>query len=193
MATVNVILASSSPRRQELLKLIFNKFDVIPSYETEVLQPNLAVDDQPEALAKLKAVSVAKEHQDSLVIGFDTAVIIDNKLLGKPKDKADCKKMLNMLSGKIHNVITGCCMCYKGKIMSFSEKTEVTFRELTDIDIEKYISTGEPMDKAGSYAIQGIGALLVKKINGDFFNVVGLPLSSFNQALGTFYKVAFIE
>lgn len=188
---IRVILASASPRRKEILGLLFKDFDIIPSNETEILQHNIDIDDQAEALAKLKAVSVAKHHQDSLVIGCDTVVIIDNKILGKPKNEEDAKRMLTMLSGRIHNVITGCCMCYKGKMMSFSEKTEVLFRELNENIIEEYISTSEPMDKAGAYAVQGLGALLVKKINGDFFNVVGFPLSSFNQALKTFYEVAF--
>lgn len=190
---LNIILASASPRRKEILGLLFKNFEIIPSKETEILQPNIPVDDQAETLAKLKAVSVAKNYQDSLVIGCDTIVVVDNKILGKPKNEKDAKKMLTTLSDRSHNVITGCCMCYKGKMMSFSEKTEVVFRKLSEEEIDKYITTGEPMDKAGAYGIQGAGALLVKKINGDFFNVVGFPLSSFNQALKTFYKVAFIS
>ncbi len=188
----NIILASASPRRKEILGLLFKNFDIIPSNEKEILQPNILIEDQAEAIAKLKTVSVAKNNQESLVIGCDTAVIIDDKILGKPKSEKDAKRMLSMLSGRTHNVITGCCMCHRGKMMSFSEKTAVSFRTLTEQEIDDYIATGEPMDKAGAYGIQGLGALLVRKIDGDFFNVVGFPLSSFNQALKVFYEVAFI-
>ncbi len=118
-----------------------------------------------------------------MVIGCDTGVFIDNLMLGKPADKSQAKEMLSLLSGRTHKVITGCCIMRGGKTVSFSKVTEVEFYRLSDEEIREYISTGEPMDKAGAYGIQGKGSLLVKKISGDYFNVVGMPIAEIRQRL----------
>ena len=123
---------------------------------------------------------------DDVVIGSDTGVFIDGTMLGKPENKEQAREMLKLLSGKTHKVITGCSVFYKGQNISFSEVTEVEFYHLTDSEIEEYIATGEPMDKAGAYGIQGKGALLIKRIKGDYYNVVGLPVGALKQKLKLF-------
>lgn len=178
-----IILASQSPRRQELLKNIFSDFEVIVSDEPEILPEGTSAEDAPELLARIKAGAVAKAHPDELVIGADTVVILDGELMGKPKDAQDTERMLRALSGKVHTVITGCCVVYHGRIHSFSELTRVRFYPLCDREIEEYIATGEPFDKAGAYGIQGRGSVLVKGIEGDFFNVMGLPVGRLKREL----------
>ncbi len=172
-----VVLASQSPRRKELLAVIFEKFDVVPAKGEEIIDKNVPVFLVPRNLAYNKCREVSQIHSDSLVIGCDTAVIFDNEIMGKPKDKEDAFRMLKQLSGNTHQVISGTAIYYKGQYYSFSCTTDVTFRKLSDGDINDYILTGEPFDKAGAYGIQGEGSLLVEKINGDYFNVVGLPVS----------------
>lgn len=171
------ILASNSPRRQELLKLVINEFKVIPSNIEENVPDGIAPYDSPEYLARLKAEDISVKFPDDTVIGADTSVITADKILGKPKDADEAREMLFMLSGKTHEVITGCAVCRGGKCSSFSSVTEVEFYNLSKREIDDYILTGEPFDKAGAYGIQGKGALLVKKISGDYFNVVGLPVA----------------
>ncbi len=172
-----VVLASQSPRRKELLAVIFKKFDVVPAKGEEIIDKNVSVYLVPQNLAYNKCREVSQIHSDSLVIGCDTAVIFDNEIMGKPKDKEDACRMLKLLSGNTHQVISGTAIYYKGQYYSFSCTTDVTFRKLSDGDIYDYIHTGEPFEKAGAYGIQGKGSLLVEKINGDYFNVVGLPVS----------------
>ncbi len=181
----NVILASASPRRQELLRVIFDDFRVIPSDAEETVPNDITADGTAEYLAKIKAISVAEKYTDSLVIGADTCVVIGEEILGKPKDTADARHMMKLLSGKIHKVITGCAVVKERKITSFSVVTEVEFYPLSDSEIEEYIATSEPYDKAGGYGIQGKASLFVKGIKGDYFNVVGLPLAELNQKLKT--------
>ena len=183
MSNYNVILASASPRRQELLKNIFDKFEIIPADVDETVSENIAVEIRPEKIAKKKALCVAKEHPDSLVIGCDTAVIADGIMLGKPKDENDAVKMLKLLSGRTHKVITGNCLVLGGEIKSFSVVTEVEFYSLTDDDIAAYIATDDWRDKAGAYGIQGKAGLFVKQIKGDYNNVVGLPCAELNLQL----------
>lgn len=178
-----IILASASPRRKELLTVITNNFSVIPSNVEEIIPENLDVDLVPQYLSNLKAQDIARTHPDSLVIGADTSVIIENKILGKPKTKSQAFDMINKLSGKTHFVVTGYTLVLGEKCLSFSEKTAVTFYPLTKIQIEEYINSDEPYDKAGGYGIQGKGSLLVEKIDGDYFNVVGLPLGKLNKAI----------
>lgn len=180
------ILASASPRRKELLKYILPEFECIPADIEEVFPENLSVFDAPEYLAKIKAESLSRKYPDRIIIGSDTAVIINQTMLGKPKDRFDAEKMLKMLSGKTHAVVTGCAIIYGNKKYTFSEKTDVEFYELTDEEISDYISSGEPMDKAGAYGIQELGSRLVKKINGDFFTVMGLPVASLHRKLKSF-------
>lgn len=177
------ILASASPRRKELISIICDDVKIIPADVSEDFSDDIPVTAVPEMLAVKKAVAISKEHPEDTVVGADTSVIIDNEILGKPADKEDAKRMLRLLSGKTHQVITGCAIFKNGRSLSFSETTFVTFYPLSEKEIDAYVETLEPMDKAGSYGIQGYGSLLVKSINGDYFNVVGLPVGKLNKML----------
>ena len=181
-----IILASKSPRRQELIKNITEDFEVVVSPVEEVLPEGLSPEDAPLYLARLKAGAVADEHPDRLVIGADTVVILDGEVLGKPRDRDDARRMLRLLSGKVHTVITGCCLIGGERERGFSQSTKVEFYPLTDGEIDDYIATGEPFDKAGAYGIQGKGMLLVKGIEGDYFNVMGLPVGLLSRELKRF-------
>lgn len=183
---MKIILASASPRRRKLMKLITDDFNVVSTDSDETLPDGINLYKASEYLASLKALSAAQSYPDALIIGCDTTVICDNSILGKPKNREECRKSLEMLSGRTHQVITGCSIVYRNKKTSFSVVTDVTFRNLSDDDIQWYISTDEPYDKAGGYGIQGKGALLVEKINGDYFNVVGLPVSRLNLEIKKF-------
>lgn len=176
-----LILASKSPRRQELLKLITPDFCIKSAETDETLPKGISPQEAVEYLSKLKAQPFA--NATDTVIGADTVVAIDDVILGKPKDEDDAFKMLKMLSGKEHSVFTGVTVISPEKSTTFSVCTKVKFFELTDKEIKSYIATGEPMDKAGAYAIQGRGSLLVEKIDGDYFNVVGLPLSKLSRII----------
>lgn len=180
------ILASASPRRKELFANICKNFEILPSDVEEVIPPDVTIEKVPEILASQKAEDVAARHPKALVIGADTGVFIDGKMLGKPKDRNDAISMLRLLSGNTHKVITGCSIQYGSKKASSSEITEVTFYPLTDEEIENYVDCGECKDKAGAYGIQGKGMLLVKEIKGDYFNVVGLPVGKLNRAIKEF-------
>lgn len=186
---MKIILASSSPRRRELLKLITEDFESISTDVDETLPENTDPFKASEYLSFIKAKAV-EYSSENIVIGCDTTVIIDNKILGKPNNINQCREYLEMLSGRSHKVITACSIVCGDNIRTFSEVTEVTFRTLSNEDIEWYISTGEPFDKAGGYGIQGKGSLLIERINGDYFNVVGLPVSRLNQELKMFIKGA---
>ncbi len=183
---MNIILASASPRRKELLGYAVKSFEVVPAEIDERLPRHIPAEKSAEYLAVKKAEHIAELYPESLVIGSDTVVIIDGEILGKPRDEADAERMLKLLSGKTHAVITGVCIIYGEKKKSFSEKTLVTFYPLSDEEIRGYIATGEPMDKAGAYGIQGAGCVLAEKINGDFFNVVGLPAARLRRELSEF-------
>ena len=175
---MKVILASASPRRQALLQQIGITPLVCPADFAE--DSGTASQAQEVTLhnAAGKCAAVAAKMGDELpVIAADTIVVIDNVILGKPQDAAAAKTMLQRLSGRTHQVMTGVAVCYKGQKMSEVCVTDVSFRQLTAEEIDAYIATGEPMDKAGAYGIQGRGAVLVEKINGCYNNVVGLPLS----------------
>ena len=180
-----VILASKSPRRRELLGLIFRDFDIVPAEGDEVIPEGTAAEKASELLARQKCREVAEKYPEALVIGCDTTVVVGSSMediLGKPKNEQEAAQMLRRLSGTRHKVISGTALSLQGREVSFSEVTEVCFRDLTDAEIADYISTGEPMDKAGAYGIQERGALLVSGIEGDFFNVVGLPVSRIAQS-----------
>ena len=179
----NVILASGSPRRRELLKMIFDDFSVLAADIEEIVPENIKNEDAPEYLAKLKAMNIARENMSSLVIGSDTAVLLDDKILGKPKTRQEAREMLLALSGNTHRVITGCALVIGDIVKSFSVTTEVKFLKLSESEIEEYINSDEPYDKAGGYGIQQKGGLFVEKINGDYFNVVGLPVSMLNRKI----------
>jgi septum formation protein len=173
-----LILASKSPRRSDLLEQAGLKFSVIPSDFDESTVAMSDPDSYVIALAESKAIDISEKHPASWVIGADTIVLIDRNILGKPGSKKEARDMLQRLSGKTHQVLTGYCICCKKKNRFFSEtiKTDVRFKKLSDAEIEWYIQTEEPFDKAGAYAIQGLGTFLVKRINGSYTNVVGLPV-----------------
>jgi septum formation protein len=173
-----LILASKSPRRRYLLKQAGLKFSVIPSSFDESSVRLSSPDVYVRQLAENKAGDISEQYPDSWVIGADTIVFIDGTILGKPGSQAEARTMLKNLSGRTHQVLTGYCICCHRTGRRFSEtlKTDVCFKKLTDREIDWYISSGEPFDKAGAYAIQGIGTFLVKRINGSYTNVVGLPI-----------------
>ena len=173
---MKIILASNSPRRKELLKAYNIKFDVIPSDITEVLCPQLTPAENVMELAKQKALDVYNKCQTPFILAADTVVVYDNQILGKPKDEEDAFRMLKLLSGKTHQVITGVAFLSLEGVESSYEISNVTFKEITDNDILEYIKTNEPMDKSGSYDIKGIGAKFVQSYDGDFDNIVGLPM-----------------
>ena len=179
-----LILASGSPRRRELLSLITDEFEVLVSGCDEFIPEGTPAEKVPAILAEQKALAVAKLRPEDTVIGSDTVVVLNNEIFGKPKDKVHAHAMLKALSGKRHFVYTGVAVAEKGSVRSFVQKTEVEFYELSDETIEKYIATGEPMDKAGAYGIQGKGSVLVKGIIGDYFNVMGLPVAETARFLG---------
>ena len=180
------ILASASPRRKELFKNIKANFEVIPSDIEEIVPEGIDVEDVPEILAAQKAADIAARFPDALVIGADTGVFIDGRMLGKPRDREDAKEMLSLLSGRTHKVITGCSLQLGEKKISFSEVSKVTFYPLSEQEILDYIASGEPDDKAGSYGIQGKGMLLVQSIKGDYFNIVGLPVAKLSRVINDF-------
>lgn len=181
-----IILASSSPRRRELMATAGLEFEIIVKDVDESIPDGTAPIDAAKMTAKKKALAVAAEHSDCVVIGADTIVVADKKILGKPADKADACAMLKMLSGIEHEVITGVCIVCGDKTENFASVSKVKFYELTDEEIEAYVATNEPMDKAGAYGIQGRGCTLVEKIEGDYFNIVGLPVAELNRKLKNF-------
>lgn len=185
---MKIILASASPRRRELLKYIAPEFEVIPADIDETLPGDVPAEKSAEYLAVQKAKHTAKQYPEATVIGSDTVVIIDDKILGKPADEADAARMLKMLSGRTHRVITGVSLARGERSDSFSCVTRVTFYPLSDEEIRGYIATGEPADKAGAYGIQGYGSVLVRGIEGDFFNVMGLPVAALKRRLDDFLK-----
>jgi septum formation protein len=172
-----LILASGSPRRKDLLQNIFIPFEVSASNIEEHILETLPPAQVVEQLAYQKAKDVYQQYNDCVVLGADTLVTLDEKILGKPQSKEDAYGMIHMLSGRTHIVYTGVCIISGEKTKLFHGKTEVKFYSLTDQEIHAYISSGEPYDKAGGYGIQGLGATLVEEIHGDYFNVVGLPLA----------------
>lgn len=171
-------LASQSPRRKELLTLAGLSFEVLVSGCDETVPDGFTAEQTVQHLANLKAEAVLQLCKpEDTVLAADTIVVIDGQILGKPKDKDDAFAMLRSLSGRTHTVMTGVCIANGSKRKEFVSKTDVTFYELTDEEISTYIATGDPMDKAGGYGIQSKGVVLVEKINGDYSNVVGLPLA----------------
>mgnify|MGYP000485008609 CR=1 FL=1 len=173
-----LILASKSPRRRCLLEQVGLQFAVIHSNFDENSIPLSSPESYVRQLAEAKAKDISKRHTDSWIIGADTMVVINDTLLGKPGSRSEARKMLQRLSGKTHQVLTGYCICCEetGRLFSETVKTDVCIKELTDLQIDWYINTEEPFDKAGAYAIQGIGTFLVKHIHGSYTNVVGLPV-----------------
>lgn len=174
-----IILASSSPRRKELLAGLGLEFTVIPSDVSEEIEETYSPEEIVKELAHRKAEAVARQVDQGLIIGSDTIVVLDGEVLGKPRDKAEAFSMLTRLQGREHEVFSGLSII-DAKTYAYEtgfQSTKVLMRGLSDSEIKQYIATDEPMDKAGAYAIQGIGATLVEGINGDYFTVVGLPLA----------------
>jgi septum formation protein len=176
MSGPRVVLASSSPRRRELLTLIGVEHVVMPADVDETALPNEAPAPHADRLARLKASVITSRVPGALVVGADTIVVVDGDILGKPRDADDAAAMLRRLADRAHVVHTAVAVARDGRLASGVESVDVTFRALSDADIARYIATGEPMDKAGAYGIQGFGATLVERIVGDYFAVMGLPL-----------------
>ncbi len=180
---MKLILASKSPRRIELLRQIHGDFMVEPAVGEEIVPAGASPAETVMALAKAKSEEVAARHPEDLVIGSDTIVAIDDKILGKPRDHAHCVEMIRALSGRKHQVYTGVALTRQGSTRCFYDVTQVEFYPLSEEEIAWYASLEEPYDKAGSYGIQGKGSLLVKGISGDYFNVMGLPVAKLAREL----------
>ena len=180
-----MILASRSPRRQELLSVISKDFRVIPAVGEEIIPDGTSPMDAVLLLSRQKAEEIYLQYKGEIIISADTVVAIDDMILGKPHDEEQAFDMLKRLSGRLHTVFTGVCVIFEdGSSDNFAERTDVEFYPLSDKEIRDYIATGEPMDKAGAYGIQEKGALLVRRIDGDFYNVMGLPISKLSRVLG---------
>jgi septum formation protein len=175
--SVTVVLASGSPRRRQLLELIGIEHEVLPSNIDETLRPRETPRRHAERLAREKASAVATREAGKITIAADTIVVVNRKVLGKPRDEDDARRMLSMLSGREHTVITAVAVARGRKLRSAVEEVRVKFRRLRQDEIDAYIATGEPMDKAGAYGIQGFGATIVECVDGDYFSVMGLPLA----------------
>ncbi len=184
-----IVLASASPRRQELLRNAGIAFTVQPADINETPLAGESPRDCAERLAREKALAVSQGRAGDCVLGADTIVVVDGAILGKPRDAIDAVRMLRMLSGRTHAVITGVCLlgpgAGKADALTASETTMVTFGDLSDDEIRDYVATGEPMDKAGAYAIQGIASRWIPRIEGDYSNVVGLPVALVYRMLRT--------
>ncbi|NCB33055.1 MAG: septum formation inhibitor Maf [Erysipelotrichia bacterium] len=178
-----LILASQSPRRRELLEKCGIPFEVCPADIDETINEKGYLPDEIRMLAERKARSVLEKNPTAAVIGSDTIVVIDNEILGKPKDKKDAVRMLKRLSGHTHQVITGICIMSSMREYSNVSISEVTFADLDDQEIEKYADTEEPMDKAGAYAVQGIASRYITRIHGDYYSIMGLPVSMVYEEL----------
>jgi septum formation protein len=176
VSQLSVVLASSSPRRRDLLALIGINHTIEPADTDESLRQGELPEVYAERLARAKAEKIAKVTGGALVIGADTIVVIDDTVLGKPRDVGDAERMLEILSGRSHTVMTAIAVNYGGKTVSAVEMVDVTFRAIGSEEIRAYVATGEPMDKAGAYGIQGYGATIVRRIDGDYFAVMGLSL-----------------
>ncbi len=170
-----LILASASPRRREICDLLGIRYTVCPATGELPMDAQLSPEEAILRVARGKATAVAAAHPQAVVLGADTAVVVDDEILGKPQNEDDAKAMLRRLSGRTHRVITGVWVCGDGYNDGFADSAEVTFFPLSEADIAAYVATGEPMDKAGAYAVQGFGARYICGIHGDFYTVMGLP------------------
>lgn len=171
-----IVLASGSPRRTELLTKLGIAHEVDPANLDETPAPGEAPRAHALRLAQEKAVAVAHRHPGAYVLGADTVVVLDGSMLGKPQSPGDAEAMLSRMSGREHRVITAVALAFDGRVLERVDETRVWFRSLTPALIRDYVATGEPLDKAGSYGLQGLGTVLVERIEGDYFGVIGLPL-----------------
>lgn len=185
---MSLILASGSPRRKELLQLVTPDFIVHPVDADEALPAGMPVEMAAAFLADKKAAAGALLFPEDIVLGCDTVVLLDDEIMGKPKDRDDAFRMLRALSGETHTVMTGVSLYHGRQTTVFTTETDVTFYTLSDAEIHAYLDTGEPFDKAGAYGIQGKGSLLIQRIEGDYFNVVGLPVAALSRQLAAFEK-----
>ncbi len=188
LADKRVILASNSPRRIDLLKMLNITFVSIPA-DIEELQLDISPQEFVMFYAQRKVEKISVLHKSSLIIGADTIVVVRNSILGKPADYNQARDYLKLLSNNHHFVYTGIAIYYKGSIITDFEKTKVFFQALSEKEIEEYIQTNEPMDKAGAYGIQGFGSQFIKRIEGCYFNVMGFPIPLFCKMLKTMFKV----
>ena len=179
----SLILASKSPRRKELLEKCGIPFTVEAAEIDETLNEDLPLTEAIQDLSRRKAEAILKIHPDSVILGSDTIVVIDGKILGKPKDHDEAKQMLRELSGRSHQVITGFCLLSSLHCHTEVSVSEVYFTEMTEEEIDAYVATGEADDKAGAYGIQGLAGKFITKIEGDYYTIVGLPLSQVYQEL----------
>ncbi|UPA29853.1 Maf family protein [Terrisporobacter glycolicus] len=188
---MDIILASKSPRRREILENTKVRFSVKESQVDEIIKANESPKETVMRLAYEKALDVANNNEESLVIGADTIVVINNLILGKPKNEEEAYDMIKLLSGKTHYVITGFALINLSlnKKVIDCEVSQVTFKELSEECIKDYLNTKESLDKAGAYGIQGYGGLLVNNIQGDYFNIVGLPISKISDCLKDHFKI----
>lgn len=188
---MDIVLASKSPRRREILENTKVRFSVKESQVDEIIKANESPKETVMRLAYEKALDVANNNEESLVIGADTIVVINNQILGKPKNEEEAYDMIKLLSGKTHYVITGFALINLSlnKKVIDCEVSQVTFKELSEECIKDYLNTKESLDKAGAYGIQGYGGLLVNNIQGDYFNIVGLPISKISDCLKDHFKI----
>ena len=183
MTKKKLVLASQSPRRLELLKQITSQFKVVPSSIEEKIDYGLRPEENARLLARAKAEDVAKNYPECWVIGADTIVTLHQEILGKPVDTADAQRMLRRLSGKEHRVATGICVVSPKKTLDKAITSKVRFKSLANEEIINYVQTGEPMDKAGGYAIQGIGSFMIREFSGSKTNIIGLPIDELKVLL----------
>ncbi len=183
MLAKKYILASQSPRRRELLKYLDIEFLVKPSDVDEIINDELTFPEVVMELAEQKASFIAGQYPDYTILGFDTLVILDGKALGKPINREDAFQMLRSLSGKTHLVLTGCALVCCDETKTFYDEALVTFNPMSDDEINQYLDTGEPFDKAGAYGIQGYGARYIQRVDGDFYTVMGVPLQKLYNTL----------
>ncbi len=187
-----LVLASQSPRRAELIGRLGLQFDTVPADIDESYLPGETPEGHAERLAREKALTIAASRPDALVVGSDTIVVIDGDVLGKPRDREHAVEMLLRLSGREHHVCTGIAVAHGGEVRSGLERVRVRFRTLDRQAAEEYVATGEPMDKAGSYGIQGFGSAIVEGIEGDYFAVMGLPVVRMLDLISQFgWRYAF--
>ena len=179
---MNLILASASPRRKELLEKFGVPFVIRAADIDETMDPTKSPYDEVGRVSRLKALATAREADD-ILIAADTIVVCEGKVLGKPRDEAEAAEMLRLLSGRDHQVMTGCTVLRGESCVTFTEVTDIHFRELSEKEIAGYVASGEPMDKAGSYGIQGGAALFCERMVGDYYNVMGLPVCRLGQVL----------
>ena len=177
------ILASQSPRRRELLAMLGLEFEIFTADIDETMDPALSAEQAVAAVCERKARAVGQRHPGRLIVAADTIVVVDETILGKPHCEDEARAMLHSLSGRSHRVMTGFCLWRDGACETHVETTKLWFRDLSDGEIDAYVATGSPMDKAGAYGIQDQAAVFVQRLEGDYYNVMGLPLCALTQAL----------